>query len=400
MKRLLSILMIVMLLLTFVACDVELEPDKSDGDDNPSSSQTDDQGGSQADDQGQGSEDQGEGEGGGKTDPVPKATYTVTFIQEGEDPFVATYEEGDPLWLHAPDLGKHNIFNYYYNWDAELDTEVVSEMTVTRTENEGHAVFFMNADEHAVKIVGKAEWTTLPVAEFPAVPEIEGYTGFWEREEDIGYFSSARQDIVCWYYSTETFSSTGMPKSYILPNPHGKIAFAISEYPIHVAGNTLTYVNKENFASAASGLIPITSDEAYSVINATQGEMKETYAAYSFKEQTDYLIQNVSAVGFVNAINVMRLETEDDGWSVPQASNLKYVFLALAEQGKGETFYGYLSDGLENVRSINVEYFFLDSGSNRRMRYSSLESYGPISAEYSFGSAFTGYLWPIKPIEL
>ena len=377
--------MIILLLLTFVSCDDA--PDKPDSD-GGQSSQGGDQGGGE-----------GQGGGGGQPDPTPKATFTVTFIQEGEDPVIETYEEGDPLWLHAPDLGSPGLLNYYYNWDKELDLEVISNMTVTRSANEGHAVFFMNVDEHAVKIIGKTEWTTLPVSDFPALPEIEGYTGVWDQEGDIGYFSSARVDVLCWYQSTETYS-TGMPKSFIIPNPQVGIAFTISEYPIKVEGSTLTYVKKEDYVSAASGLMSVTSGEASSVIEATQGGMASTYAAYSFKEQTDYLIDNVPGVSFVNAIKVMRQETGDNGWSVPQASNLRYVFLALAEQGKDETFYGYLSDGLEKVNSINGEYFYLDAGSNRRMRYSRIESYGPISVEYLFGSTFNGFLWPIKPIEL
>ena len=383
MKRFLSILMIIVLLLTFVSCDDA--PDKPDSD-GGQSSQGGDQGGGE-----------GQGGGGGQPDPTPKATFTVTFIQEGEDPVIETYEEGDPLWLHAPDLGSHNVLNYYYNWDAELDAEVTSDMTVTRTENEGHAAFFMNVDEQTIKIIGRAEWTTLPVADFPALPEIEGFIGIWDQEGDIGYFSSARTDILCWYHSTETYS-TGLPKSFIIPNPQGGIAFTISEYPIKVVGSTLTYVNKVNCVSASSGLMTVSSGEAASVIEATQGEMADIYEAYSFKEQTDYLIDSVPAVNFVNAIKVMRQETNDNGWSVPQASNLRYVFLALAAQGKDDTFYGYLSAGLEKVDSINGEHFYLDGGSNRRMRYTQIESYGPVSPDYLFGDTFTGYLWPIKPI--
>ena len=384
MRKVLSVLLVLLMIVALVSCELGLEDPQ---DDNQTPSGQDDNGG----DPGQGGEQ------------PPEVTYQVTFIQEGLDPIIETYHEGDPLWLHAPVLATHNILGYYYNWDEELDTQVTSDMTVTRTENEGHAVFFMNVDEHEIKIIGKnypEDWTTLAVADFPAPPAIEGFEGIWDQDGDIRYFSSARMDIICWYKSTETFVSTELPKSYIFNNgTSGRVAFTISEYPVFVSGGTMTYINDVNFPSASSGLTTVTSGEAASVIDVTRGEMTDTYAAYSFKEQTDYLIANVPTIGFVNAIKVMRQQTGDNSWSVPNASNLGYVYRVLREQEGLDSFFSYLSAGVDKVKSINSEEFFLYGGSSRRMRYTMIESYGPVWAQWNFGGGdFSGYLWPIKPI--
>lgn len=376
MRKILSILLVMFIIVAFVACD-------------PEQGESSGSGGSQ---------------GGGENQP-PKATYQVTFIQEGLDNIVETYTEGDYLWVHAPDLPFHNLSGYYYNWDKELDTAVTSDMTVTRTENNGHAVFFMNVDDHAVKIIGKiapASWETLKVEDFPSTPVVEGYTGIWAETEDIGYFSSARQDVGCWYYSTEKYSSTGMPKSFIIPGATGRISFTISEYPIQVSDSTLTYVNKTNFTAAIGGLTTISSSDAASVIDKTKGAYKDTYNAYTITQKTTYLIQETPSVGFVNAIKVMRQQTGDSEWSIPIARTMGYILQALFAQGKENTYYGYLSENFSNVRCVTDESFFLDSGSNKRMVYSWIDAtYGPATSEWHFGidGPFTGYLWPIKQIE-
>ena len=176
MKKILSILLVLLLLLFFVACDPdELDPEKG------SQSGTEQGGGAEAGDHGdaggqsgesggadQKPEDQG-GQGGGeqKPDPQPGDTYTVTFIQEGLDNVVETYASGELLWVHAPELPENNTSGHFYNWDAELDTPVTSNMTVTRTDNTGHAIFFKLFYDKTVKIV---VGQTLAVEDFPAPP--------------------------------------------------------------------------------------------------------------------------------------------------------------------------------------------------------------------------------------
>lgn len=400
MKKILVFLLVVLSIIALVSCDPGLlkkDPDQQQSGEEGGGSGSGDSGssGGQSGDQG----DSGQG------DSQSKETYTVTFVQEGLDNVVATYDDGDLLWFHAPDLPRHNLSGYYYNWDKELDSAVTSDMTVTRTENEGLAVFFMSVDEHAVKIIGKnkpASWGTLKVEDFPAPPAIGGYTGFWEETEDIGYFSSSRMDVGCWYYSNDKYSSTGMPKSFIIPGLSGRIAFAISEYPIKVADSTLTYINKTNFDKAISGLTTITSSDASSVINKTRGVYKDTFNAYSIQQKTTYLIQETPTVGFVNAIKVMRQQTGDDGWSIPMVRTMGYVLRVLCAQGKEGTYYGYLSENFSEVRCVTDESFYLDSGNNKRMVYPWIEaSYGPVSSDWHFGidGTFSGYLWPIKMIE-
>lgn len=396
MKRILYILMIIVLLLTFVACDGT--PDKSDSDSGQNSSQSDDQGGgdqggSPADDQGQ--------SGGGQTDPVPKATFTVTFIQGEEDPVVEKYEEGDPLWLHAPDLGAHNVLSYYYNWDAELDAEVSSDMTVTRIEDEGYAVFFMNVEKHAIKIIAKETWTTLPVSDFPVLPEIEGYTGVWDPAEDIVSPPPGKTEVTCWYYSTEKHPNTGMSKSFIA---YGGDAFTISEYPIQVSGSTLKYVNKTNFDLASNGMTGVNSDEAASMISGISPSATD-YEEMTYCEKTDWLIQNLpDASRLINAIKVMRQQTEDDKWSIPTAGCCRYIGYALYALEGESNYFSYLSKDLTRVRFLNSDRFYLSSYSSAKwMDYSFMEdgyaTYGMASTGWNFSSgSFTGYLWPIKPI--
>lgn len=378
--------MIVVLLLTFVSCDDA--PDKPDSD-GGQSSQGGDQGGGE-----------GQGGGGGQPDPTPKATFTVTFIQEGEDPVIEKYEEGDPLWLHAPDLGDHGVLNYYYNWDAELDAEVTSDMTVTRIEDEGYAVFFMNVDEHAVKIIAKEIWTAPSDSDIPTLPEIEGYTGLWDPSADLSSPSTGRTDVTCWYYSTEKYSSTGMPKSFIL---YGRDAFTISEYPIQVSVSTLKYVNKTNFDVASYGLTGVNSDEAATMVSGIS-PTKAVYEGKTYSEKTDWLIQNLTTdtPRLINAIKVMRVQTEDNGWSIPTAGYCRYIGYALYALEGEDNYFSYLSNGLARVRFLNSDSFYQDSSSNKWMTYSFMEDgcalYGMFSTDWKFGGSFTGYLWPIKPL--
>ena len=389
MRKVLSILLVLFIIVAFVACDSGVETPK-DENQTPSG-------------QGEGgSEGEGGGgsQGGGETQP-PKATYTVTFVQEGLDNVVETYTEGDPLWLYAPDLPFHNVLGYYYNWDAELDSKVTSEMTVNRVEGEGNAVFFLNADNHAIKIIERkssAGWSDITVSEFPAVPEIEGYEGVWDHTGDVGYSFNSRQDITCWYYSTETYASTGMPKSFIVPSANGALAFALSEYPIKVTGNDFKYVNKTEFPSAADGLTQITESECAAVIDFLGNTFKETYATYDFKQASDCLVENLPNLGFVNAIRVMRQQTADNGWSIPRGFEFQYILKKLIDLGAGDTFYGYLSTGSTNVNCIDNGSFFISNG-KKRMVYSWISGGEPVSSEYLYGSTFNGYLWPIKPIE-
>ena len=344
---------------------------------------------------------QGGGQGGGGSEP--KAKYNVTFVQEGQDPIVREYEEGDPLYLYAPDLPYHssNIFGNYYNWDTELDWAVTSNKTVTRTDNQGHAVFFMNKDEHAVKIIAKkapASWTTLSVNDFPALPTVEGYVGVWEQTESIEPFSDGRMDVTCWYYSSEKYSSTGMPKSFII---YGGEEFTISEYPINVSGTTLTYINATNFAPASNGQTAVNSDEVGIVINGVSSN-KTAYENMSYVQKSDWLVQNLSEnARFINAIKVMRQTTNDNGWSIPTARYCNYIARALlALQGEGN-YYSYLSNGLSQVKFVNTDDFFQNSNSVKFMIYSYVVSgYGAYRGEWNFGSgSLIGYLWPIKPVE-
>ena len=384
MRKVLSVLLVLFIIIAFVACDSGLETPKEEGQ-TPS---------------GQGDEGGSGSQGGGENQP-PKATYTVTFVQEGLENVVETYTEGDPLWLHAPDLPFHNVLGYYYNWDAELDSKVTSDMPVNRIEGEGNAVFFLNVDNHAIKIIERKSsggWSDVTVSEFPAVPGIEGYEGVWNQTGDIGYFSSSRQDITCWYYSTETYGSTGMPKSFIVPSDNGRVAFTLSEYPVKVTGNDFKYVNKTEMPSAIDGLTQITESECAAVIDFLGNTFKETYAAYDFKQASDCLVENLPNLGFVNAIKAMRQETGDSGWSIPRGFEFQYVLKKLVDLGAGDTLYSYLSTGSTNVNCIDNGSFFISNG-KRRMVYSFISGGEPVSYEYLFGSTFNGYLWPIKPIE-
>ena len=179
MKKILVFLLVVLSIIALVSCDPGLlkkDPEQQQSGEEGGGSGSGDSGssGGQSGDQG----DSGQG------DSQSKETYTVTFVQEGQDNVVATYDDGDLLWFHAPDLPRHNLSGYYYNWDKELDSAVTSDMTVTRTENEGRAVFFMSVDEHAVKIIGKnkpASWGTLKVEDFPAPPAIGGIRVFGRK---------------------------------------------------------------------------------------------------------------------------------------------------------------------------------------------------------------------------
>ena len=387
MRKALSILLVLFIIVTFVACDSGPETPK-DEDQTPS---------------GQGDEGGSGSQGSGENQP-PKATYTVTFVQEGVDNVVKTYTEGDPLWLYAPDLPFHNVLGYYYNWDTELDSKVNSDMTVNRIEGEGNVVFFLNVDNHAIKIIERKSsggWSDIKVSEFPAVPEFEGYEGCWNQTGDIGYFSSSRQDITCWYFSTETYGSTGMPKSFIVPSTNGALTFALSEYPIKVTGNDLKFVNKTEFPSAADGLTQITESDCAAVISFLGNDtLKTQFEDNSFNDATDMLVANedTSNLGFVNAIKVMRQKTSDNTWSIPRGAESQYVLKKLIELGIGETFYSYLSAGSSSVNCINSDSFFISNG-KKRMVYSYISGGEPVWAQYLFGSTFNGYLWPIKPIE-
>ena len=375
MRKALSILLVLFIIVTFVACDSGPETPK-DEDQTPSG--------------------QGDGGGSGENQP-PKATYTVTFVQEGVDNVVKTYTEGDSLWLHAPDLPFHNVLGYYYNWDAELDSKVNSDMTVNRIEGEGNVVFFLNVDNHAIKIIERkmsAGWSDIKVSEFPAVPEIEGYDGHWDQTGDIGYFSSSRQDITCWYSSKEKYDTTQMPKSFIVPGTHGRVAFVLSEYPIQVTGSTLKHVNNTDFASAAEGQTPITESECADVVAG----LSDSFTTYNYKQATDYLVQNLPDIGFVNAIKVMRQETGDNTWSIPRGFAMQYVLKKLIDLGTENTYYSYLSGGDSEVKCILSDSFFV-SNSKKRMVYSRISGGEPVSPEYLFGGTFSGYLWPIKPTE-
>ena len=376
MRKVLSILLVLLIIVAFVACDSGPETQKEEGQ-TPSG--------------------QGDGGSSGENQP-PKATYTVTFVQEGLDNVVKTYTEGDPLWLYAPDLPFHNVLGYYYNWDTELDSKVTSDMTAIRIEGEGNVVFFLNVDNHAIKIIERkssAGWSDIKESEFPAVPEIEGYEGHWDQMGDIGYFSSSRQDITCWYSSKEKYDTTQMPKSFIVPGTHGRVAFVLSEYPIQVTGSTLKHVNNTDFASAAEGQTPITESECADVVAG----LSDSFTTYNYKQATDYLVQNLPDIGFVNAIKVMRQQTSDNGWSIPQASEMWIVLRKLAELGNGEgSFYSYLYSGDSKVKTILCSSFFVSSG-HRRMLYSWISNGEGVSSEYLYGGTFYGYLWPIKPIE-
>ena len=382
MRKVLSILLVLLIIVAFVACDSGPETQKEEGQ-TPS----------------------GQGDGGGSEEnQPPKATYTVTFVQEGLDNVVETYTEGDPLWLYAPDLPFHNVLGYYYNWDTELDSKVTSDMTAIRIEGEGNVVFFLNVDNHAIKIIERkmsAGWSDIKVSEFPAVPEIEGYDGHWDQTGDIGYFSSSRQDITCWYSSKEKYDTTQMPKSFIVPGTHGRVAFVLSEYPIQVTGSTLKHVNNTDFASAAEGQTPITESDCAAVISFLGNDtLKTQFEDSSFKDATDMLVANedTSNLGFVNAIKVMRQKTSDNTWSIPRGAESQYVLKKLIELGIGETFYSYLSAGSSSVNCINSDSFFISNG-KKRMGYSYISGGEPVWAQYLFGSTFNGYLWPIKPIE-
>ena len=376
MRKVLSILLVLLIIVAFVACDSGPETQKEEGQ-TPSG--------------------QGDGGSSGENQP-PKATYTVTFVQEGLDNVVKTYTEGDPLWLYAPDLPFHNVLGYYYNWDTELDSKVTSDMTAIRIEGEGNVVFFLNVDNHAIKIIERkssAGWSDIKESEFPAVPEIEGYEGHWDQMGDIGYFSSSRQDITCWYSSKEKYDTTQMPKSFIVPGTKGRVAFVLSEYPIKVTDSSLKYVNNTDFASAAEGQTPITESECAAVVAG----LSDSFTTYNYKQATDYLVQNLPDIGFVNAIKVMRQQTSDNGWSIPQASEMWIVLRKLAELGNGEgSFHSYLYSGDSKVKTILCSSFFVSSG-HRRMLYSWISNGEGVSSEYLYGGTFYGYLWPIKPIE-
>lgn len=377
MRKILSILLVLLIIVAFVACDSGPETPKEEGQ-TPSG--------------------QGDGGGSGENQP-PKATYTVTFVQEGLDNVVKTYTEGDPLWLYAPDLPFHNVLGCYYNWDTELDSKVTSDMTATRIEGEGNVVFFLNVDNHAIKIIERkmsAGWSDIKVSEFPAVPEIEGYEGVWNQTDDIGYFFNSRQDITCWYCSTDKYSSTGMPKSFIVPNDNGRVAFTLSEYPIKVVDDAFKYVNETNLPSAASGLTQVTEANCADVVEYLGDSLKTQFESASFKDASDILVAGTPDLGFVNAVKVMRQETGDNTWSIPRGFAMQYVLKKLIDLGTENTYYSYLSGGDSEVKCILSDSFFV-SNSKKRMVYSRISGGEPVSPEYLFGGTFSGYLWPIKP---
>lgn len=408
MKKAIVIIMCI-LALVFVSCDLEdLNP--QDGEQNKTEQGTEQGGGTEAGDQGgSGSQGGGAGEhgdaggqsgdqGGGeqKPDPQPGDTYTVTFIQEGLDNKVETYTSGEQLWVHAPELPENNTSGHYYNWDAELDTPVTSNMTVTRTDNTGHAIYFMLFYEKPVKIVCTNK---LAAANFPTPPVLDGYTGVWVEYSDIDTWYDT-YTVGSWFYSNEKYESTGMPKSFILPSIKGRMKIALSEYPIKVTDSTLKTVNKTNFANAGEGQTPITESECAAVVDALGNTYKETYRTYDYKQATDWLIQNSSTtnLGFVNAIKVMRQQTADNGWSIPQAFEMGFVLDRLIQLGTEDTFYSYLYNGDEEVKSVLCSNFFVSYG-HQRMDYGWIKEGDGVFSEYYFGGTFYGYLWPIKPIE-
>ena len=361
MRKILSILLVLFIIVAFVACD----PEQS-------------------------------GTGGSGENQLPKATYQVTFIQEGLDNVVETYTEGELLWVHAPDLPE-NVSGHYYNWSVELDSPVTSNMKVTRTDNTGHAVLFKDMTySHVYKIV---PGNSLKVEDFPATPEIEGYTGEWWEYYDLSGFWEDTYTIVPWYYSTDTYSSTGMPKTFLVPGSNGVLAFILSEYPIKVTGDSFKYVNETNLPSAIEGLTQITESECAAVVDFLGNTFKTTYATYDAKQATDCLIENKPNLGFVNAIKVMRQETGDNTWSIPRGSELAFALRRLAQLGTENAFYSYLSAGSPEVNCINNGSFFVSLG-HQRMVYSYIVDGEPRSSEYLFGNTFNGYLWPIKQIEL
>ena len=403
MKKAIVVIVCILALL-FVSCDPELLKPQGGGTDQGSgdggSGQEGGQGGS-GQEGGQSGSGQsgsgGQGESGGQSGSQSGDTYTVTFIQDGLDNVVATYDSGEPLWVHAPDLPAHKNSGYFYNWDAELDAKVTSDMTVTRTEIKGKGIIFRILNEHTVKIVCSK---TLAVKDFPATAEIEGYTGVWREYNDIDVGWHTTYTVLSWYYSNETYSSTGMPKTFILPDiQNGREEIALSEYPIHVSGTTLTEVNKTNFSSAATGRTAITSSECAAVVDKLGNTFKYTYAKYNFKEGTDYLVSNLSDLGFVNAIKVMRQKTGDSGWSIPHPYEMAFILKMLYEQGTEDTFYSYLYAGDSEVKTIVCSNYFVSYG-KQRMDYSWISGAGEgVVSEYLFGNTFYGYLWPIKFIE-
>ena len=128
--------------------------------------------------------------------------------------------------------------------------------------------------------------------------------------------------------------------------------------------------------------------------------LKTQFEDSSFKDATDMLVANedTSNLGFVNAIKVMRQKTSDNTWSIPRGAESQYVLKKLIELGIGETFYSYLSAGSSSVNCINSDSFFISNG-KKRMVYSYISGGEPVSPEYLFGGTFSGYLWPIRPIE-
>ena len=186
-------------------------------------------------------------------------------------------------------------------------------------------------------------WSDIKVSEFPAVPEIEGYEGVWNQTEDIGYFFNSRQDITCWYCSTDKYSSTGMPKSFIVPSNNGRVAFTLSEYPIKVVDDAFKYVNETNLPSAASGLTQVTEANCADVVEYLGDSLKTQFESASFKDASDILVAGTPDLGFVNAVKVMRQETGDNTWSIPRGFAMQYVLKKLIDLGTENTYYSYLS---------------------------------------------------------
>ncbi|MBO4716666.1 MAG: hypothetical protein J5599_02105, partial [Spirochaetales bacterium] len=222
----------------------------------------------------------------------------------------------------------------------------------------------------------------------------------WDPAEDIVSPPPGKTEVGCWYYSTEKYSNTGMSKSFIV---YGGDAFTISEYPIQVSGSTLKYVNKTNFDLASNGMTGVNSDEAASMISGISPSATD-YEEMTYCEKTDWLIQNLpDASRLINAIKVMRQQTEDDKWSIPTAGCCRYIGYALYALEGESNYFSYLSKDLTRVRFLNSDRFYIGSYSAKWMDYSFMEdgyaTYGMAFTGWNFNSGpFTGYLWPIKPI--
>ncbi len=332
----------------------------------------------------------------------------VTFVQ-GEVQSPVEYTSGELLYKHAPDLQDNNFYGHYNNWDHELDEVVTKAMTVTQTDNEGHAVFFLNQNYKVFKVITRPadydKWTDIKVSDFPTIPAIEGYTGVWERwgeTGDITYFSSAKKELVCWYYSNEKFSSTGLPRSYI---PYGADPFTIAEYPI----SGTTNVNSTNFATATDGYTAITSDQVGTIISEIASKIgKSTYEGYDTANKSAFLLDAVSgsdSIGFIKAVKDY-ISSTSSYWCIPTSSEIACIAYALYYLDSAKTYYNYLAGKTELVdasvvRFVVSDYFFKDSYSNNRFYVTNLTTSGSCEItqwHFYYDGTSIGLLWPVKVV--